>query len=204
MLESDGKSGLWLCSFSVRRSSPAVSSSAGEYPGASVFDFTDASHPKEIAYFDPGPMDSTKMVMGGYWSTYWYNGYIVSSEISRGLDIFQLKPSAFISQNEIDAAKLIHFDYLNAQDQQRIVWPPSFVVARAYIDQLVRGNGISPARSAAIAVELRRAEQLTGAGRRDALAALAAQLGSDSAGAADGARVSAMAAAVKELADAQR
>jgi hypothetical protein len=171
--------------------------------GASVFDFTDASHPKEIAYFDRGPMDSTKMVMGGYWSTYWYNGYIVSSEISRGLDIFQLKPSAFISQNEIDAAKLVHFDYLNAQDQQPIVWPPSFVVARAYLDQLVRGNGIAPARSAAIAAELRRAEQLTGAGRRDALAALAAQLGSDAAGAADGVRVSAMAAAVKELADAQ-
>ncbi|HEY8166030.1 MAG TPA: hypothetical protein VIF83_10805, partial [Gemmatimonadaceae bacterium] len=54
--------------------------------GLSVFDWTDPDHPKEIAYFDRGPMDSTKLVTGGYWSTYWYNGYIVSSEMSRGLD----------------------------------------------------------------------------------------------------------------------
>src|SRR5437867_12101904 len=66
--------------------------------GVSVFDWTDPDHPKEIAYFDRGPMDSTKLVMAGYWSTYWYNGYIISSEISRGLYIFELKPSAFISQ----------------------------------------------------------------------------------------------------------
>ena len=71
--------------------------------GISVFDWTDAAHPKEIAYFDRGPMDATKLVDAGYWSSYWYNGHIVASEISRGLDIFDLTPSALLSQNEIAA-----------------------------------------------------------------------------------------------------
>ena len=75
--------------------------------GISVFDWTDAKHPKEIAFFDRGPVDSTEMGNGGSWSVYWYNGVMVSSEISRGLDIFELTPSAFISQNEIDAAKSV-------------------------------------------------------------------------------------------------
>ena len=172
--------------------------------GVSVFDFTDAAHPKEIAYFDRGPMDSTKFVMGGYWSTYWYNGYVVASEISRGLDIFALRPSAFISQNEIDAARLVHFDYLNAQDQTKIVWPPSFVVARAYLDQLIRNNGISLERSAAIARDLDRAEKLKGAERRDALMQLAAQLDADARTAADPARVQLLAAEERELASAPR
>ncbi|MEO7219715.1 MAG: hypothetical protein ABIZ73_03735, partial [Gemmatimonadaceae bacterium] len=78
--------------------------------GISVFDFTDAANPKEIAYFDRGPMDATKLLTSGSWSSYWYNGYIVSSEITRGLDILQLKPSGLLSQNEIDAARLVHFD----------------------------------------------------------------------------------------------
>jgi hypothetical protein len=85
--------------------------------GISVFDWTDAAHPTEIAYFDRGPMDSTKLVDAGSWSAYWYNGYIYSSEISRGLDVFELKPSALLSQNEIDAAKQVLFDFLNVQDQ---------------------------------------------------------------------------------------
>ena len=107
--------------------------------GISVFDWTDAAHPKEIAFFDRGPIDSTKLVAAaGSWSAYWYNGVIVSSEIARGLDIFELTPSAFISQNEIDAAKTVHFDYLNTQGQPKLVWPPSFALARAYVDQLER------------------------------------------------------------------
>jgi hypothetical protein len=167
--------------------------------GVSVFDWTDPSHPKEIAYFDRGPMDSTKLVMGGYWSTYWYNGYIVASEISRGLDIFELRTSAFISQNEIDAAKSVHFDYLNAQDQPKIVWNPSFAVVRSYLDQLVRGNGISRDRSTAIAGDLDRAEKLGGMAQRNALSELATKLEADASSAADSARVSAMARAVREL-----
>jgi hypothetical protein len=168
--------------------------------GISVFDWTDPAHPREIAYFDRGPMDSTKLLGAGSWSAYWYNGYIVSSEIARGLDIFELQPSAFISQNEIDAAKLVRFDYLNAQDQQKLVWPRSFVVARAYLDQLARSNGLAADRVSATRTALARAERLSGQARRDALTQLATQLNGDAQGAADQAKVRALAAAVTELA----
>ena len=186
--------------------------------GVSVFDWTDPAHPKEIAYFDRGPMDSTKFVGAGSWSAYWYNGYIVSSEIARGLDILELQPSGFLSQNEIDAAKLVHFDYLNVQDQPKLVWPASFVVARAYLDQLARSNGLAPDKLAAARTALARAERLSGQQRRDALTQLATQLNPDSQGgpqivvngqpidsrAGDQAKVGALTAAVKDLANATR
>ncbi|HXM37464.1 MAG TPA: hypothetical protein VN908_02250 [Gemmatimonadales bacterium] len=172
--------------------------------GISVFDWTDPSHPKEIAYFDRGPMDSTKLVGAGSWSAYWYNGYIVSSEISRGLDILELQPSGLLSQNEIDAAKLIRFDYLNAQDQQKLVWPASFVVARAYVDQLARSNGLAPARVSATRDALNRAEKLSGQQRRDALTQLATQLNGDAQGAPDAARVRLLVVALTDLANAAR
>ena len=167
--------------------------------GISVFDWTDPSHPKEIAFFDRGPMDSTKLVGAGSWSAYWYNGYIVSSEISRGLDILELQPSALLSQSEIDAAKLIHFDYLNAQDQQKLVWPASFVVARAYVDQLARSGGLASARLAATRDALDRAEKLSGQPRHDALAQLATQLNGDAPGSSDQAKVRLLIAAVTDL-----
>ncbi|PYO93481.1 MAG: hypothetical protein DMD62_09515 [Gemmatimonadetes bacterium] len=144
--------------------------------GVSVFDWTDAAHPKEIAFFDRGPMDSTKLVGAGSWSAYWYNGYIVSSEIARGLDIFELTPNSLLTQNEIDAAKLVHFDYLNAQDQQKLVWPASFVVARAYVDQLARSKGLPAQRITATRDALTRAEHATGEARKAALSTLATQL----------------------------
>ena len=169
--------------------------------GVSVFDFTDPTHPKEIAYFDRGPMDATKLLLGGYWSTYWYNGHIYGSEIDRGLDVFELKPSQYLSQNEIDAAKLIHSDLLNVQNQQPMVWPASFAVARSYLDQLVRGNGISRSASASAARDLDRAEKLKGSRRHTALSQLATRLDRDARTAADPSRVSAMAAAVRELAN---
>ncbi len=172
--------------------------------GISVFDWTDPAHPREIAFFDRGPMDSTKLVGGGSWSAYWYNGYIVSSEISRGLDIFELQASAFISQNEIDAAKLIHFDYLNAQDQQQLVWPASFVVARAYLDQLARSNGLAPDELSTARMALAGAERLSGQGRRDALTQLATQLKGDAQGAADPVKLGMLAGTVTDLAGAAR
>ncbi|HMA45548.1 MAG TPA: hypothetical protein VKO86_16115 [Gemmatimonadales bacterium] len=170
--------------------------------GISVFDWTDPAHPREIAFFDRGPVDSTKPVGGGSWSAYWYNGNIYSSEIARGLDVFALQPSAFMSQNEIDAAKLVHFDYFNTQGQQKIVWPASFVVARAYLDQLARNNGLAADKVAAARTGLSRAEQLAGQARRDALSQLATGLDGDAATAADGAKVKTLAAAVRDLANA--
>jgi len=172
--------------------------------GISIFDWTDPNHPREIAFFDRGPMDSTKLVGAGSWSAYWYNGRIISSEIARGLDIFELTPSGFLSQNEIDAAKLIHFDYLNAQDQQKLVWPANAVVARAYLDQLARGNGLAPERIAAARQALARAEKMSGQARKDALTQLAAQLTGDAAGAVDAAKVRTLAAVVTGLANAAR
>jgi hypothetical protein len=167
--------------------------------GISVFDWTDPAHPVEIAFHDRGPMDSTKLVGAGSWSAYWYNGYIVSSEIARGLDIFELAPSAFLSENEIAAAKLVRFEFLNAQDQQKLVWPAHFAVARAYLDQLARGNGMAVDRLQAARQALAGAERAQGPSRRDALTQLATQLDADAAGAADQRKVRALAGVVREL-----
>jgi hypothetical protein len=168
--------------------------------GISVFDWTDAAHPKEIAFFDRGPIDSTRMVGGGSWSAYWYNGRIYSSEIARGLDIFELLPSGLISKNELDAAKEVHLDYLNVQDQQKLVWPTSVSVARAYLDQLERNNGLPAARIAAIRAELDRAEKRSGQARQEALTQLATQVSGDAGSATDHAKVQTLAGAIRDLA----
>jgi len=168
--------------------------------GISVFDWTDAAHPREIAFYDRGPVDSTRMASGGSWSAYWYNGVIVSSEIARGLDIFELAPSAHISQNEIDAAKTVHFDEFNTQGQPKLVWPPSFALARAYLDQLARSNGLASGRITAARQALASAEHASGSQRQDALAALATQLDADAGSASDAAKVRTLAGAVKDLA----
>ncbi|HEX9462533.1 MAG TPA: hypothetical protein VGB82_08035 [Alphaproteobacteria bacterium] len=172
--------------------------------GISVFDWTDAAHPKEIAYFDYGPVDSTKMAGGGSWSAYWYNGVIVSSEISRGLDIFALQPSGLISANEIAAATTVHLDYLNVQGQPKLVWPPSFALAGAYLDQLARGNGLAADKVTAARAALGRAEHLSGQQRKDALTQLATQLSGDAPGAGDQQKVQTLVAAVTDLANATR
>jgi hypothetical protein len=167
--------------------------------GVSVFEWTDPAHPREIAFFDRGPMDSTKLLGAGSWSAYWYNGYIISSEIARGLDIFELTPNALLTQNEIDAAKLIHFDYLNAQDQQQLVWPASFAVARAYLDQLARSKGLPAPRINATRDALTRAERATGQARADALSQLAARLNTDAQTSGDQAKVRVLIGAITGL-----
>jgi len=168
--------------------------------GISVFDWTNPAHPKEIAFFDRGPVDGTKPAGGGSWSAYWYNGYIYSSEIARGLDVFELTPSGLISRNEIEAAKLVHLDYFNTQDQPKLTWPASFVVARAYVDQLERSNGLAVERVKAVREALDHAEKSQGQARRDALTQLATSLGQDAAGSTDQAKVQKLAAVVSELA----
>jgi len=171
--------------------------------GISVFDWTDIATPKEIAFFDRGPLDSTRLVSAGSWSVYWYNGSIVSSEIARGLDIFELLPSAFISQNEIDAANTVRFEWLNAQEQPKLVWPPSFPLARAFVDQLERSNGLSGGRISAVRNALAQAERQSGQQRRDALTQLATQLDGEAQGSRDAARVRMLAGAVRDLANAR-
>jgi LVIVD repeat len=144
--------------------------------GISVFDWTDPSKPQEIAYFDRGPLDGTRLITAGSWSVYWYNGMIVSSEIQRGLDIFELLPSGLLSRNEIDAAKTVRFDFLNAQEQRKLVWPPSFAKARAYLDQLERSGGLDSGATETARAQLASAEKQSGRTRQQTLKKLAAQL----------------------------
>ena len=108
--------------------------------GVSVMDFTDSANPIEIAYFDRGPIDEEELVLGGYWSSYWYGGNIYATEIVRGLDVFALQPSEFLTENEIAAAAMADQGRLfNPQQQFRVTWPAEPAVARAYVDQLRRG-----------------------------------------------------------------
>ncbi len=168
--------------------------------GISIFDWTDPLKPVEIAFHDRGPLDPNRLLSGGSWSVYWYNGLIVSSEIARGLDVFELTPSAHISQNEIDAAKSVKWDYLNAQQQPKIAWPASFALSRAYLDQLERNNGLASDKIAATRAELSRAEKLSCPARKDALTALAAKVHGDARGAGDEPRAHKLASSVGDLA----
>ena len=172
--------------------------------GVSIFDFTDASHPREIAFHDRGPVDGTKMGNGGTWSVYWYNGLMVSSEIARGLDIFELTPSAWVSQNEIDAARSVKLDYLNAQGQPKFVWPASFAVVRSFVDQLERSRGLGRGRIGELRDALTAAEQASGAARATALTTLAAQVDGDATSSGDGAKVRLLGRALQELAAASK
>ena len=172
--------------------------------GINLFDWTDPKKPFEIAYHDRGPVDASRLVSGGSWSVYWYNGVIVSSEIARGLDIFELVPSPFLSQNEIDAAKTVKFEQLNPQMQPKMTWPASFALARAYLDQLERGSGLAGDRIAAARRDLAAAEQLRGAARASALEALATRMHGEARGAKDEPKAHVAASAVGDLAKATR
>jgi hypothetical protein len=167
--------------------------------GLDLIDFTDAAHPYEMAYFDRGPVDAAKLVTAGYWGAYYYNGLIYASEIARGVDVLELAPSEYLSQNEIDAAKLVTFEQFNPQLQPKITWPAAFPVVRSFVDQLVRGSGIAPARSSAINAAIDAAEKASGTARKTALDALAADLAKDATSAKDGARVKMLIGAVKNL-----
>jgi hypothetical protein len=174
--------------------------------GVSVFDFTDSAKAFEIAYFDRGPIDATKLILGGYWSAYWYNGNIYGSEISRGIDTFRLLPSEYLTQNEIDAASLVRVEELNTQQQAKITWPPAPAVARAYVDQLARSKALPADRIKAINTALDRADSVrTGkennaAAVLDHLDSIARQLDADAGNATgrDAARMRALASTIKE------
>jgi hypothetical protein len=170
--------------------------------GISVVDFTDAAHPFEIAYFDRGPLDSTKRGLGGHWSAYWYNGHIYGSEIARGVDIFKLTPNQYLTQHEIDAAGQVHFDELNVQNQPKFTWPTNFIVARAYIDQLNRSVALPPQQIAALNGAIAKVEASRSNRRETAqLQEMAASLDRDAASAkspADAARMRALSEILKK------
>jgi hypothetical protein len=126
--------------------------------GVSVMDFTDADHPVEIAYFDRGPIDPKMLVLGGDWSAYWYNGHVYASEIARGLDVFELTPTRFLTKNEIDAANTVHVAELNVQNQERIEWPRQLIVAKAYVDQLERSQALPADQVANLRMAITKAE----------------------------------------------
>lgn len=127
--------------------------------GISITDWTDPANVMEIAYHDRGPVSDEELEMGGSWSVYWYNGYIYNSEIARGLDVFELIPSEFLTENEIAAANTVQMEYLNAQKQPTYRWPPSFVLARAHVDQFERKGTMSSDEIASLRAEIDEAEQ---------------------------------------------
>ena len=115
--------------------------------GISVIDFTDSSNPIEIAYFDRGPILEDELITGGYWSVYYYEGTIYGTEITRGLDVFKLIPSEYLSENEIEAAELAYPQIgskrlFNPQQQIPMTWPANPSVALSYVDQLERIGAI--------------------------------------------------------------
>ncbi|HEX7139896.1 MAG TPA: hypothetical protein VF219_18735, partial [Vicinamibacterales bacterium] len=182
-----------------------IMSQAWYQGGVSVFDFTDSAHPVEIAFFDRGPIDAKQLVTGGYWSTYWFNGFIYGSEIARGVDVFRLVPTDHMSQNEIDAATMARVEEFNAQQQSKMTWPDNSAVARAYVDQLSRSRAIQPDRARAVRSTLEKVDGLRSGQDKNASAvleqvdALAKQIDAD-AGAAtgrDAARLKALAATLK-------
>ena len=184
--------------------------------GIDVSDFTDPDHPFEVAYFDRGPVDlppppgdttansRTRGTIGGSWGAYYYNGLVYSSELARGFDVLELLPSDKLSANELAAAKLVRFDEYNPQSQPHITWPAAFPVVRSYLDQLVRNDGLSATRTAAIAKSLDAAEKQSGAARAKSLSALASRVHAQASGAKDAAKVHAMSEAIKALAAASK
>jgi hypothetical protein len=168
--------------------------------GISVFDFTNSANPVEIAFFDRGPIDATKLVLAGHWSAYWNNGFVYGSEIGRGVDVLRLKPSEFLSADEIAAAELVRTDELNTQRHRTVTWPETPVVARAYLDQLARGDALSKEREGALRSALDRADSNAKA-VSGSLDELASQLERDRAGASarDAARIQSLAATLRGI-----
>jgi hypothetical protein len=130
--------------------------------GAVLVDFTDTANPKEIGYYDRGPISGAQLALGGFWSVYYYNGRAFGTEIARGFDVFKYTPTADLSANEIKAASEPQLSQLNAQLQSQIVHDPSFAVVRSYLDQLVRAGALKPKELNDIEKHLQKAEAETG------------------------------------------
>ena len=140
--------------------------------GISVIDFTDSANPVEIAYFDRGPILEDELITGGFWSVYYYEGAIYGTEITRGLDVFRLIPSEHLSEAEITAASLATpavgpKRLFNPQQQVPVEWPAEPVVARAYLDQLLREDALDADTFRALDAALHEAEDALEAGERN-------------------------------------
>jgi hypothetical protein len=151
----------------------------------------------EIAYFDRGPIDPKMLILGGDWSAYWYNGHIYASEIARGLDVFELTPSEHLTQNEIDAAKAVRVSELNVQNQQKIEWPRSLVVAKAYVDQLERSQALPADQIASLRQEIQSAETQKKTGKLKSFAPSLEKSAGTAKNAADASRMRALADILK-------
>lgn len=130
--------------------------------GVSVLDMTDPTDPVEIAYFDRGPISPTSLILGGFWSAYWYNGQVYGSEIARGVDVFELTPTDLLSENEIKAAKQVQLEEHNAMAMRSYDWEPSFAVAGARVDQAERAGDLTGNSLSQVRKHLEQAEKLAG------------------------------------------
>ncbi|MGJ7442328.1 LVIVD repeat-containing protein [Aquipuribacter sp. MA13-6] len=139
--------------------------------GMSMFDFTDPTDPQEIAYFDRGPISPTNIVLGGFWSTYWYDGEVLGTEIARGIDSFGLTTSDHMSQNEIDAAREVGQDQFNAQLQSELTADISYAVVGSRLDQNVRAGTLSERDGERVQKFIDRAEQFAAGPQRRAASA---------------------------------
>ena len=80
--------------------------------GVSVWDFTDSENPRELDYFERGPLNALPTVtLGGTWSAYYYNGHVFSSDITKGFDVLKLKDPS------LKSAADVKLDELNPQSQ---------------------------------------------------------------------------------------
>ena len=151
--------------------------------GISVIDFTDSANPVEIAYFDRGPIHEEHLILGGFWSSYWYRGKIYGTEIARGLDVLALVPSEYLTENELAAALIANqSEVFNPQQQFRVTWPAEPVVARVYVDQLERSEALSKSFAGSLTEQLDRTALLLEEGSLDTdlatrLESMAATLG---------------------------
>ncbi len=174
--------------------------------GISVIDFTDSANPVEIAYFDRGPINDEHLVLGGYWSSYWYQGRIHATEIYRGLDVFRLLPSEFLSANEIVAAELADQGSLfNPQQQFQVRWPAEPAVALAYLDQLQRKQVLPEQLATELAEALGQAQSASSAGDTKNISSrlllLASKLPAEAADAASTSRLQNLAGTLQALAE---
>ena len=170
--------------------------------GINLFDFTDPKNPVEIAFHDRGPINPERVETGGSWSIYWYNGYLVNSEIARGLDIFELTPSEFLTQNEIDAANTVVLEYKNAQGQPKYEWPTTYALARAYTDQLERNRELNMRTIQMVRNGLNEAENSNGSGKSRVLNEVSASLSNSASSSSNSDKVMKLARIIRDLSSA--